>query len=942
MTSPIARAAALSLLALAACSRSPGDAGLHPVGATRFESAAPAAGGQRLDLTAGGSGTVPVAAPAGPAPRAVEEADIYRRDGALLYVLNAYRGLQVVDLADPAAPRLRSRLAVSGTPVDLYLRGSLALVVVSDWFAYEPAVAGGAARPVRGSRLLAVDLSDPDAPRLLSEQAVEGQVQATRIVGDVLYAVSRRWWWYEWIGAASPAGAGVAGVAGPAGVADSVFVASYGLADPSRPRPVARLELPASGWDTHAHVTADRAVLSFAGWEADATGTYGPVTRFQQVDISDPGGALAAGASFEAAGQVRDRWAMDLDAGTGLFRAVLAAGWNGGAALQIWSAPTPAAVAPLSRLEVDVQESLTAARFDGGRVYLVTALRVDPLWVIDAADPAQPRLTGQLHMPGQLDHLEPRGDRLLALGHTSEAGQPFQLAVSLLDVADPAAPALLSRATFGASFGWVGVAADDVRKAFLAFDPPPDGIGLVLVPVQGWDAATWRFTGGTQLLDLSRDAVTLRGFLAHPGAVTRAFPLDAEGRTLVALSDAALQAIDASDRGRPVERARLDLARPVSALAIVGAHAAELCGDWTRGDMELVVTPALDPDAAAPLARVGVPAPQARLFQDGAVSWLLARSAGQAWLQAVDLADPLAPRLRGRLDLEADAGPVLADGLWGYGDEAALVGHALAVHRTAWIPLATPACAGCGARRDDVRVYDLTDPDRPRLASTVTLPDNGWSWGLQASGSFLWLTHFEWLPQVDRGRYFVDRIDLADPARPALLAKVNVPGVLFGASEDGARLHTLETEWTGGDPVTWAHALTLRGDQAQLDGSARLAGFPSGAALAGGHAYVATGTWTGAGEVRLTALEARRMAVESEQRVEGSWAWVSRAAGGKLFLQAGWQEQGVLIYGLANPARPALERFVRSRGWVSDIVVAGGHAWLPAGPYGVTVVPLVP
>ncbi|MBI5069567.1 MAG: beta-propeller domain-containing protein [Deltaproteobacteria bacterium] len=942
----IARSVAPLALALAACSGGAGTGGPHPPGATRFESAAPTVGATSLDTApATGSGGPAPRANDGAAPaRAVEEADVYRQAGSILYVLNAYRGLTIVDLADPAAPRMLARVPVTGTPVDLYLRGSVALVVVSDWFSYLPADGGSVTRPVRGSRLLAVDVADPAAPVLRADLAIDGQIQTTRIVGDVLYAVARRWWWYDWIGVGTP-GSASTGVSGPAGQADIVLVASFDVADAGAPRAIDRLELPAGGWDTHAHVTATRATLSFAAWTLDAQGAWGPVTRFQVVDLSDAGGTLAAGASFDAAGLVRDRWSMDHDDATGLFRAVLATDWASGAALQVWNAPDPGTAEPLARLAVEVPESLTAVRFDGARVYLVTALRVDPLWVADTSDPAHPRLAGHLTMPGQLDFLEPRGDRLVALGHTNEAGQPFQLAVSLFDVSDASAPALLSRAIFGSSFGWLGAAADDLHKAFLVFDPPPAGIGLVLVPLQGWDAATGRYAGGTQLIDLSSDALTLRGFLSHPGAVSRAFPLDAQGQTLVALSDQALQTIGAADRGRPTEQARLDLARSVAALAIVGDQAVELCGDWYRGDMELAVTPALDPDAAVPLARFAVASPHARLYQDGTIAWLLARepSTGQGWLQAVDLSDPVHPAARGRLSLDAEQSPVAVPGCWGYGDEAVRVGRALAVHRTVWLPRAQPYCPGCTERRDRVWVYDLSDPDRPALSAALELPGNGWSWGAVASGPYLWLTHFEWNEGSSRGRFYVDRIDLSSPASPVLLPKVNVPGVLFGASSDGTRIFTLETDWTDGTARTWAHALAVEDGEARLLRSARLAGSPSGAVLAGSHAYVATSTWTGTGSTtRLLALDADGLAVTSDQEVQGSWAWVFRAEGGKLFLQAGWAEQGFLIYGLGDPAHPALDRFVRTRGWVSDVVVSGGRAWLPAGPYGVTVVPLDP
>ncbi|HEY6105667.1 MAG TPA: beta-propeller domain-containing protein, partial [Anaeromyxobacteraceae bacterium] len=550
-------ALALLLAAATACGSRVNNDGPHRTGATAFTSQPP--GGSRGGVADGGEAT-PTGAPGPTAPgaaaggatggatRTLEEADIYRLSGKTLFVLNAFRGLQVIDLADLASPRLVGRVPALGTPVDLYVRGTTAFVLLSDAFAYLPA-ADGSTRPQRGSRLLAVDVADPAAPRVTGELLLDGQVEESRLVGDVLYVVSRRWWWWEWIGPVSVGAQDGAALPLPlgAGGTDTVFVASFDVADPARPAPVDRLELPAAGWDVHANVTPERITLSFAGWAADPLGGYGPRTNFQAVDISDPAGHLAAGAAFTTPGTVRDRWGMDFDAGTGLFRAIVDLGWNGGAALQHWSSPAPGEAKPGARLEIVLPESLTAARFDGARVYLVTAARIDPLWTIDGSDPAHPVIAGQVVMPGQLDFIEPRGDRLVALGHTNEAGQPWQLAASLFDVADLAAPRLLSRVPFGAGTGWVGTAADDLRKAFLVFDPPPAGIGLVLVPVQGWDPASWSYTGGTQLIDLGRDALTLRGFLGHPGAVARAFPADAAGARLVALSDQALQTIDAAD-----------------------------------------------------------------------------------------------------------------------------------------------------------------------------------------------------------------------------------------------------------------------------------------------------------------------------------------------------------------------------------------------------------
>ena len=931
-----------------ACSGAP--QGLHAVGDESFVSPAP--GGGRVVATGGTPTGTPVSGD-GSSARAVEEADIYRLDGDRLLVLNAFRGLQILDLADPAHPTLLSRVPVEGVPVDLYLRGTVAFVAVSDAFDFV-ALAGDAASvwPRMGSELWAIDVSNPVAPAVLARLPIEGQLTETRIVGDVVYVVSRRYPWYGVLpavaGAASP---GVSGAPAAAPEADLVYVASFAIPDPADPRPVDRLDFPAAGWDTHASVTAERIILSQAAWDVS-----GPLTWFRAIDISDPGGALALGAAWSCLGAVRDRWGMDLDSATGLFRAVVDAGWNAGAALEVWSTPAPGAVEPVSRLAVDgsAGESLTSARFDGTRAYLVTAARIDPLFLVDTTDPANPRQAGiPLEMPGQLDFIEPRGDRLLALGHTNEAGKPFQLQVSLVGVADPAHPTLLSRAIFGGDWGWVASPADDLRKAFQVIDPAPGRVGLVVVPAQGWDATSWTWLGGTQLVDWAGDALAGRGFLPHPGAIARAFPLDASATRLGALSNQSLQVIDAADRSAPAELARLDLARPVDALAFLRGKAVELSGDWYRGATEIVVTEPLDPDAPVPLARVAVAAPQARMFSDGDIVWLLAQdwATGAAWLQAVDLSDPVNPALRGRLDLAPEeAGGYGWGGYWGYGDQALLVGHVLALHRAWWIaPLAAgaPGCAGCGGGPDAVRLFDLSDPDRPARAAVVAIPGSAWSWGLAATGSFLWLTHYEWEAEPSTVRYYLDRIDVSDPYRPALLPKVNVPGVFFAASEDGTRLWTEEPvppkDWTG-DATTWVHALeVIERGTARLLASAPVAGWPGGSAAQGGHAWIQTWVWGGGTSVaRLAALRLDPLAVASAQEVGGQWAWILKATGGKLFLAAGWMDQGILIYGLGDPDLPSFERFVRTQGWVQDVVVEGGIAYLPSGAYGVPMVTLAP
>ena len=813
------RLAALIAALVVGCSSS--DESPFRPGVESFTSSPPAgglfgAGPPRDGVPTGAPGPAP-AGPTGPmdpggaenaaSTRTVEEADVYARVGSTLYVLNAYRGLQIVDLSDLAAPRLVGRAPLAGVPVDLYVRDGVAFVLARDQVEYAIDAATGALRVWTGSRLWAIDVANPAAPTVLAELPIEGSLSATRLVGDVLYVVSERR--ASWYGIPMPLGDGIgAAVAEPE--QDTAIVASIALSDPRAPRAVQTLAIQTTGWETHANVTPERITLSFARW-----GSAGPVTRFRAIDISAPSGALELGAEVEAAGLARDRWGLDFDAATGLFRAVVANGWNSGATLHVFRWASPEVSQKAGSLSLDVAESLTASRFDGARVYVVTALAMDPLWVIDTTDPDAPLLAGHLEMPGQLDHVEPRGDRLVALGHTNEAGGPFQLHVSLIDVANPAAPTQLERRIFGPPSGYVPADRDDFRKVFLVLDEE----GLIVVPFQGWDPGRYAWSGGTQLLSFGRDALALRGFLAHGGDLKRAFPV-ASGK-LAALSDAQLQTIDATDPSRPIEVARIDLARPVLDVEVVGSAAVLASGDGWRSGVELVVTPAADPDATAPLARMPLAAQAARLFRRGDVVWALATDwQADGSLRALDVSSPSQPRWRGSVGVPRGAGE---GGWWWSGvADAVMAGQFLAVHQRTW---------WCGETcQPKVLVFDLSDPDAPRLAATIVIPGASWVGGLLASESSVWAFHYEWVNAGtwDRVRYFADRIDLSDGA-PRLAASVNIPGMLVAATDDG-RLYTWETAWpeagavgSGGAvapggvawpaataiPVTWLHALRL-------------------------------------------------------------------------------------------------------------------------------------
>jgi hypothetical protein len=92
-------------------------------------------------------------------------------------------------------------------------------------------------------------------------------------------------------------------------------------------------------------------------------------------------------------------------------------------------------------------EDLYGVRFLGDRAYAVTFQRIDPLYVIDLADPADPKIAGELEVSGFSDFLHPVTDELLlGLGPTSAGGG---LKVELFDVSNLSAPLSRGTATIG-------------------------------------------------------------------------------------------------------------------------------------------------------------------------------------------------------------------------------------------------------------------------------------------------------------------------------------------------------------------------------------------------------------------------------------------------------------------------------------------------------------
>lgn len=154
-------------------------------------------------------------------------------------------------------------------------------------------------------------------------------------------------------------------------------------------------------------------------------------------------------------------------------------------------------------------EQLYAARFIGDRAYLVTFRLTDPLYVIDLADQANPRIVGELEIPGYSDYLHPVSENLLlgigkeaiADGGSGASGEPrgawYQgVKLALFDVSNPAAPREIDSKVLGKRGTDSDVLWD--HHAFTWLPPSGSEPARLAIPVRlhdrvpdwkGWDAS---------------------------------------------------------------------------------------------------------------------------------------------------------------------------------------------------------------------------------------------------------------------------------------------------------------------------------------------------------------------------------------------------------------------------------------------------------------------
>ena len=893
------------------------------------------------------------------AQREIVEADIVQAHGDVLYVLNRYRGLVLIDMTQPDQPKVIGRVPFQAQPVDMYLRDGKAYIVMSDYFVYWQF--DGAADPLgfHGSQLLVVDVADPHQPKEVSSFKVQGEITDTRIVGDVLYAVSKRnpeYWRYDtqdWH--------------------DTTWVLSINIADPGKIEKVDEKEFSGAANIIQVYESA----ISIAAIDPNyylVDELNAQQTLVTYIDISDAAGKINVGGKTYVPGVVADKFKMDLS--DGVLR-IVSNNWywqpQTAATLTTFDVKDPAKLNQLAQipLTLDVptpgQVQVGATRFAGKaffenlcwweQSFSTQSCRMD---VYDLSNPSAPTRATSVPVDGPATHFEARDNRLLSLGqHFFAPGQAQQVQVALFDVSQLSATRRISTADLGEA---TSSAALQDYKAFKVLED----LGMLLLPLtwyDNWNSSFTTYHQGAQIIDWMNDAVTVRGRIEQSGFVERAIAFK---NRVISISTQQVQVIDASNRDQPKQTGNLFLVRNVTDAFSIGGFEVQIGADEEDSSYRFYVLPFGEDDMQKSVAELEIGTNVFYTLRDGDVIHLIGYDpqSGEQIIRNADFSNPMMPRFRGEYRIPAEIQHIYNGGCGYYRGYCSFYDYY-------WNPSAGQALnnqllpvtvrdvhADADGRRfykNYLRLIDLRDVDNPHLAQgSIEMPE--WPFVNKVGhGKMLYSTHTE--PALDKNgnpkqyheRYFLDRVDASNPDAITALPKVSIPGRLVDVDASGKILYTIDYQWDEhGRRRNSFNVLSLDGDTATLKEVLPVGDEIGRARYLDREVWLSSAgyPWWGRQDdsadsrqpyTRLTRLrfdEQAELSSMDTHDIDGYHFNLLDVDGARVYLATS-NPYGLLILDTADFKNPKVLGASRTVGYVSKLIRDADYLYLPMGSYGV-------
>ena len=454
----------------------------------------------------------------------VDEADLVKTDGRLVYAFDhksAYTPQPKIRVAvvgqDGWTIGMRGSVSLTGTwpsyiqKAGLFLHGDKLVSVASTGPSTGWGVSAGWTRGTVQVEVMNRATPD-DLPATLWRAEIEGNMVATRRIGDRLYVISRfvpyiqgfvygvnyepyltrnrellAWTRLEdLLPKMRVNGAGAVAAAAPASIfappqgsrsplADMILVTAIDLASPRVVQTIGIIGTIETVYASTGNLYLASSRSEYRGPNAIVLAVEPPSLRtdVHQIRLGTDAMSIVASGTVEGyLGSDADKAAFRLSEHEGKLRAVSSSNNWWAANKNRLTILEPSATAPGVLRTVSIlpntarpqalgkpNELLYGTRFVGDRLYAVTFKKIDPLYVIDLADSRDPKIAGALELPGFSDYLHPLANGLL-LGFGKDAVPAdttgdaqfawYQgLQLSLFDVSDASRPREIQRALMG-------------------------------------------------------------------------------------------------------------------------------------------------------------------------------------------------------------------------------------------------------------------------------------------------------------------------------------------------------------------------------------------------------------------------------------------------------------------------------------------------------------
>lgn len=404
----------------------------------------------------------------------VDEADSVKTDGNYIYTVMGNNKVAITDIRNPKKVRKAAEIKMEDEyyPYQLFLHDDTLIVLGDKYVPYryeEGSEKSDMGRPVNGMTTVRMyTITNPEKPKLIREIGTEGHLNGARKTGNMLYFVTTVWpdFWsvkniegdllrpqvYDSVEEKESSLLDYTDIAILPGAMEPSYsvITAIDLTSPAESKVMTKGYL---GGSEQLYMSKDNLYLTATIYDMN--------TSSSSKMIWNPGSAnselfkfnlnktdVTFHSSATLKGHLLNQFSMDEH--NGYFRVVTTEG-------NMWDEKKPSQN-HLFILDENLKqtgsveglakgERIYSARFMGDKAYMVTFRETDPLFVIDVANPAAPKVLGELKIPGFSNYLHPLDDNhLIGFGYETVAeknpqgGEPFILTkgmkISLFDVTD--------------------------------------------------------------------------------------------------------------------------------------------------------------------------------------------------------------------------------------------------------------------------------------------------------------------------------------------------------------------------------------------------------------------------------------------------------------------------------------------------------------------------